>query len=151
MGGADLRDCGTCSACCRWPEISEISKPRGVACSHLDACGYGCQIYTLRPRSCRGFQCAWIEGHGEARDIPDTSGVFLFRRDSKFGDNVLIAVDLMHGSARSKKRAIKRIARDSGLLCLMVDKDNPEKIVLAYSPTGTLAAEYPQLAHLEVL
>lgn len=151
MGGADLRDCGTCSACCRWPEISALAKPRGVTCSHLDACGYGCTVYALRPQACRSFRCAWIEGHGEARDIPDTSGVFLFRRDSKFGNNVLIAVDLGHGPMRQKKKAIKRISRDSGLLCLLVDKDNPEKILLAYSPTNTLAAEYPKLAHLGIL
>ena len=79
--------------------------------------------------------------------MPDTSGALLFRRDSQFGE-ALVAVDLGFGTMRSKKRAIKRIARDSGLVALLVDNDNPEKIILAYDPSGKLPVE---LAHLEVV
>lgn len=100
---------------------------------HLEGCGHGCKIYGLRPPSCRDFRCAWVEGHGEARDIPDTSGVMLFEHDSQFGD-VLIAVDLEFGPMKAKKKALKRIARDAGKVCVLVDNVTPEKIVLAYAP-----------------
>tara|TARA_R110000822_G_scaffold120633_1_gene254113 strand:- start:9526 stop:9963 length:438 start_codon:yes stop_codon:yes gene_type:complete len=143
------RSCGTCSACCRWPEIPSISKPRLKACNKLEACGNGCKVYGLRPKECKEFRCAWIEGAGEARDVPDTSGVLLFRRGSQFGE-VLIAADLPElGTFRSKKKAIKRIVRDTELTALLVDRENPEKIVLVCSPEG--AEVSPLLKPLEVV
>lgn len=72
----------------------------------------------------------------------------LFRRDSQFGE-VIVAVDLGFGSLRTKKKAIKRIARDANLVVTVVDKDNSEKIVLAYAPDGVKMPK--KLAHMEVM
>jgi hypothetical protein len=59
----------------------------------------------------------------------------IFEHDSKHGD-VLVAVDLEFGPMKPKKKALKRIARDAGKVCLLVDNANAEKVVLAYAPKG---------------
>ncbi len=72
----------------------------------------------------------------------------LFDRDSKFG-RILIAVDLDFGPMRTKKKAIKRIARDSKMLVVLADKEDPEKMVLAYAPIDVSMPK--AIAHLEVV
>ena len=56
------RSCGDCTVCCTVPAIDthEIQKVTGAACCHLGQ--GGCAIYDARPRACRAFFCAWIEG-----------------------------------------------------------------------------------------
>ena len=107
-------------------------------------------MYAFRPRECRTYCCAWIEGHGQTQDQPDHSGVLIERRDSQFGD-VLIAKDL-GGSPGPKRKAIKRIARDANMICLMVDNVNPEKVLFVAGPRellATLCEKHPQLRKVE--
>jgi hypothetical protein len=145
-----VRDCGTCSACCRWPEIPELRKPRGEPCAKLKECGHGCTAYVVRPRSCSEYQCAWSEGYGNAADQPDKCGVLIERRDSQFGD-VLVAKDLMEPAGRKRKlKAMRRISRDAGLPVVAVAHDDPERVMFVVSAPGLLA-EHPKLAHLELV
>jgi uncharacterized protein len=59
-----MRECGSCSECCRLLEISadrapEIgNKPAGEWCSHCAE--PGCGIYDRRPQLCRDFRCQWL-------------------------------------------------------------------------------------------
>lgn len=58
----EARSCGDCTACCVVPAIDtpQIQKITGAMCRHLGP--GGCGIYETRPRACREFFCAWIEG-----------------------------------------------------------------------------------------
>jgi hypothetical protein len=122
-----MRECGTCSACCRWPEIEEIHKPRGVKCGFLEECGYGCQVYGRRPRQCSSYKCAWLQGAGRDADRPDTSGVLIDGRKTPAG-NVLVARDL-GGRWGRKRKAIANISKDLNLACLLVADDDPERVL----------------------
>lgn len=53
------RSCGTCTLCCRLPEIEEFSKPANDWCRHCVA-EKGCRIYDDRPQLCRDFLCRYM-------------------------------------------------------------------------------------------
>lgn len=59
------RSCGSCTLCCRLPEIESLSKPADAWCSHCT--GTGCAIYADRPQLCRDFLCLWMTD----RNLPD--------------------------------------------------------------------------------
>jgi hypothetical protein len=60
------RSCGTCTLCCRLPDIDEFDKPANAWCRHCVA-GAGCTIYADRPSVCRDFLCLWMAGE----DLPE--------------------------------------------------------------------------------
>ncbi|PWE53795.1 hypothetical protein DEM27_22985 [Metarhizobium album] len=60
------RSCGTCTLCCRLPEIEEFDKPANIPCRHCMP-GTGCAIYADRPSGCRDFFCLWMSDP----DLPD--------------------------------------------------------------------------------
>lgn len=53
------RTCGTCTLCCRLPEIEEFSKPPNDWCRHCVP-EEGCRIYDDRPQLCRDFLCRYM-------------------------------------------------------------------------------------------
>ena len=53
------RSCGTCTLCCRLPEIDLFDKPADSWCTHCVE-GRGCSIYAERPSVCRDFLCLWM-------------------------------------------------------------------------------------------
>uniref|UniRef100_UPI003100AFE0 hypothetical protein n=1 Tax=Neorhizobium sp. EC2-8 TaxID=3129230 RepID=UPI003100AFE0 len=57
------RYCGTCTLCCRLPEISALDKPPDAWCRHCTE-GQGCSIYADRPQLCRDFLCMWMTDSG---------------------------------------------------------------------------------------
>jgi len=75
MPEAAGRSCGGCTVCCIVPGIDtrEIQKITGAVCRHLG--DGGCMIYETRPRACRDFYCAWIEGRMDEGWRPDLCGV----------------------------------------------------------------------------
>ena len=52
--------CGTCQACCRVFDISQLNKKAGKWCQHCEI-GSGCRIYENRPEACSTFQCLWLQ------------------------------------------------------------------------------------------
>ncbi|OCP04477.1 MULTISPECIES: hypothetical protein [unclassified Ensifer] len=52
------RSCGTCTLCCRLPDIDALAKPANAWCQHCTQ-GQGCRIYDARPQLCRDFLCLW--------------------------------------------------------------------------------------------
>lgn len=46
--------CKRCGTCCVAPDISTLSKPLSVRCSHLDG-DNRCSIYDTRPPVCRNY------------------------------------------------------------------------------------------------
>lgn len=130
------RKCGTCSACCRWPSIDEgeFHKPARVTCQYLHKKkGYHCTIYEDRPKTCAAYQCSWLRGMGsdfENRDRPDSCGVLIDRRWCQYG-HVLVAKSLYPKAALSRKgqAAIMRAVKDSKMICVIVDDDDPDLVV----------------------
>ncbi|MGV1769484.1 YkgJ family cysteine cluster protein [Agrobacterium vitis] len=55
-----VRTCGTCTLCCRLPDIDALAKPANTWCIHCTA-GKGCTIYSERPQLCRDFLCLWMK------------------------------------------------------------------------------------------
>lgn len=52
------RSCGTCTLCCRLPDIDALDKPANQWCIHCQE-AKGCSIYADRPDLCRDFLCFW--------------------------------------------------------------------------------------------
>ncbi len=129
------RQCGSCSACCRWPKIDEINKPARVVCVHLEKCGHGCKIYDTRPKQCADYQCSWLRGIGDAQDRPDTSKILIDRRNTQFGQGMLVAKMLHPNAVQTRKgqAAIKNAARETGA-CLVVDYDDSDRVIGVAGP-----------------
>jgi hypothetical protein len=93
--GLPGRSCGTCTLCCRLPEIDELSKPANEWCVNCVA-GKGCAIYDDRPKLCRDFLCFWMvsERLGPEWD-PSTANMMVYRQ----GQQITVLVDPAHPSA----------------------------------------------------
>jgi hypothetical protein len=84
-----VRECGSCTLCCKVLEVSDLGKPVNTVCNHILA-GGGCEIYDRRPRQCSTFSCAWLQGHLDDDWFPETAGMV-----PHFGlDSLTMQVDL---------------------------------------------------------
>ena len=83
------RSCGTCTLCCRLPDIDFFDKPANAWCRYCIE-GKGCSIYTDRPSVCRDFLCLWMtdEGLGEGWE-PSRSHMMIYRQ----GPQITVLVD----------------------------------------------------------
>jgi hypothetical protein len=59
-----MRQCGSCTLCCKLIPVKEIGKPAGVRCEH-QRMGKGCAIYDKRPWSCRLWDCQWLRSDAD--------------------------------------------------------------------------------------
>ncbi|MEM9305075.1 MAG: hypothetical protein AAGE01_23395 [Pseudomonadota bacterium] len=55
-----MRDCETCSACCKVTRVRELDKPAGKWCQHCEPGGRGCTIYETRFEVCKTYKCFWL-------------------------------------------------------------------------------------------
>jgi uncharacterized protein len=86
---APARSCGTCTLCCRLPDIEALDKPANDWCRHCIA-HEGCRIYAERPQLCRDFLCLWMTDPQLAEHWePASSGVMVYRQ----GRQVTVLVD----------------------------------------------------------
>jgi hypothetical protein len=88
------RSCGSCTLCCRLPEIESLSKPADTWCNHCT--GEACSIYPDRPQLCRDFLCSWMTDE----NLPDawqplTSHMLVYEQ----GPQLTILVDPDHPQA----------------------------------------------------
>lgn len=83
------RSCGSCTLCCRLPEIELLDKPADTWCQHCIE-GKGCSIYAERPSVCRDFLCLWMtsEELGDAW-APARSHLMIYRQ----GPQITILAD----------------------------------------------------------
>lgn len=83
------RSCGSCTLCCRLPEIEALSKPANAMCANCIA-GHGCAIYADRPSLCRDFHCLWITDDRLAAEWnPEHSHMMLYEQ----GPQLTVLVD----------------------------------------------------------
>jgi hypothetical protein len=99
------RSCGECTACCSVKGVAELGKPAQTDCHHL--CGGRCNIYPLRPKSCRDYACLWRQGwiEGDERRRPDKLGVLIdYEPFAKIPGSVLLVVwEIVPGAADNQK------------------------------------------------
>lgn len=79
---------------------------------------------------CAEYRCTWLRGLGAIKDRPGTCGVLIDRRMTQWG-YVLVAKQLEPFAAMTKRgeNAIFRAAKDSGMLCLVVDFEDTDKVI----------------------
>lgn len=90
--GGEPRSCGTCTLCCRLPEIDQLSKPANTLCVNC-VMGKGCFIYEDRPDLCRDFLCAWMTDHELGPEWePTVANMMVYGQ----GDQLTVLVDPDH-------------------------------------------------------
>lgn len=107
----DARTCGTCTLCCRLPDIDALSKPANAWCDHCVE-GQGCLIYERRPALCRDFLCLWRtdEDLGDPWE-PARSHMMVYRQGSQI--TVLVDPDFPESWKQAPyDETLKRWARE---------------------------------------
>jgi hypothetical protein len=54
-----MSGCGECTKCCTLMAVEELQKKPCDTCIHVS--GSKCSIYQFRPKSCREFECIWLQ------------------------------------------------------------------------------------------
>jgi hypothetical protein len=86
------RECGSCSLCCKLIAVLELDKPEGRWCQHCSPGKGRCLIYNIRPSSCRGFHCGWLQATEFGREwMPTTSKMVIAAEGD--GNRITIYVD----------------------------------------------------------
>lgn len=86
------RVCGTCTLCCRLPDIDLFDKPANAWCRHCVE-HKGCSIYEERPSVCRDFLCLWMTDAALAAAWdPSRSHMMIYRQ----GPQITVLVDPDH-------------------------------------------------------
>lgn len=89
LSSSNTRTCGTCTLCCRLPDIDELSKPANAWCTHCIE-DKGCTIYESRPKLCRDFLCLWMEDAQFSDDWnPSQTHMMVYRQ----GPQITVLVD----------------------------------------------------------
>jgi hypothetical protein len=81
--------------------------------------GKGCKIHGKHPKTCSGYKCAWLKGHGAEEDRPDKCGVLM--DNSKGVKNAIECKPVWEGAAEEPagQRAIERVSRDMDVPALV--------------------------------
>lgn len=84
---------------------------------------------------CAKYRCSWLRGIGAEKDRPDTCDVMIDRRMTQWG-YVLVAKQLNPSAAQSTKgsNALRRAGKDSGMLVLVVDFEDTDRVIGAAGP-----------------
>ena len=119
-----MRECDGCNLCCCVAYIDVLSKPANVWCPHCER-GVGCKIYSMRPKPCREFRCAWLMSPDMAdRYRPDRIGLYVTGSNNP---NMLVAmVDPDRPSAWQEddgSKVVEYCVRELGKQVLIVAGD----------------------------
>ncbi len=94
-----VKECGDCTLCCKLLQVSELEKPQGRLCVHVDG-SKGCAIYSERPQSCRSFHCLWLmDPHLDEAWKPNNCKMVLVAESDR---HVVVQVD--DGASQSWRR-----------------------------------------------
>lgn len=123
-----MKECGSCSMCCKVMGIRELAKPRNTWCSHVVK-GKGCGIYETRPGTCRQFECVWLK----TDTMPDN-----YRPDKLHavivaeGDNIIIHLDPGYPTAHRQEPLAGYIDR---VMALDKSRENRVNILVVCGKT----------------
>jgi len=74
-------ECGDCTVCCTLSVVKELEKKVWVTC-HLCK-DNGCSIYGKHPKSCKEFECAYLQGGENIELRPDKCGVMFWKKSDR--------------------------------------------------------------------
>ena len=106
---AGERVCGSCSLCCTVLRVDELAKLGGCPCLHQLPEG-GCAVHAVRPKICRAYRCAWLEGAFEDTDRPDQLGAVLDLQTR--GDSVRLVVRQRDAGALARSARLQEIVSE---------------------------------------
>jgi hypothetical protein len=128
-----MRTCGDCIVCCVYLKIDvpELRKEGMRHCPHVKAdepevigervcyTGTGCKVHGDHPPVCKGYNCAWLRGHGTEEDRPDRCGVLM--DNLKGVKNAVECKPIWDGAANDAAGvfAIQRISASMGVPALV--------------------------------
>jgi hypothetical protein len=122
------RACGSCSLCCKLPQIDELEKPVGKWCIHCTPGRGGCTIYERRPKECRKFYCSWMFTPELGPEWqPTTAKMFILQETS---EHIAVYVDPGSPTAwrrepyYSQLKAWARVGADRGTQIVVYIKNN---------------------------
>jgi hypothetical protein len=123
-----IRECGDCTVCCNMTSIDDtltdgtkLIKEGGENCGYLNKNCTGCSLYEMRPKTCRSFDCSWLQGYGSTDDRPNKNGLLVYEQDINNGHWIIFL--------ETKENAIlnsKSIVED------IMNKKNTAGIVVEY-------------------
>lgn len=82
-------ECGECTACCTLSVVEELDKKAGVTCEHC-VLTKGCSIYAKRPKVCKEFECAYLQGGRSINTRPDKCGIMFFKKSDRIIVGMLV-------------------------------------------------------------
>lgn len=101
-------------------------KPPDISCKHIDKANPAgiCSIYEDRPSGCKGFMCAWLEGHGDLNDKPDRIKV-VFEETGISGPiaemTVFLVGETEPGAIKRNHKAIFRLCQKGKSIVTSID------------------------------
>ena len=81
--------CGECTVCCTLSVVEELDKKAFETCNHC-ILKKGCGIYNKRPKVCKDFECAYLQGGKNIEQRPDKCGVMFFKINNNIFAGVLV-------------------------------------------------------------
>ena len=65
------RKCNECTLCCKLMPVRELGKPANTRCA-FQRSGKGCIVHNEErfPHSCAVWNCVWLDGHEDTRELP---------------------------------------------------------------------------------
>jgi len=118
-----VRRCGSCSECCTALRIDMddgTNKPMYKKCPSDKGGTRCCSIYDTRPKVCRKFECAWLQGMGSQSDKPDELGVIFFLKETELGVTLHIAECFPGAHKKIRALALARGVSEKNDIAAMV-------------------------------
>lgn len=118
-------ECGECTACCTLSVVKELQKEAWVKC---DLCKDNkCSIYGKHPKSCKDFECAYLQG-GSSIDLrPDKCGVMFVKKSDRIFCGILVPNVPVSDMAKSQIASFKQ----QGFSVVMLKKEERPHLELA--------------------
>ena len=81
-------ECGECTVCCTLSVVPELGKSAGITCIHCF--DNKCNIYGEHPKSCKEFECAWLQGDNSIELRPDNCGTMFVKKNEHIFSGIVV-------------------------------------------------------------
>lgn len=116
--------------------VPELHKEAGESCTKLAESS--CSSYGQRPRSCRDFDCLWLQGVGPTEARPDLSGLVLTVtvQDGVLGKagSVIVAHEATLGSSDTREATALLQSLVPVASAIIIVRPNGTRAVLSNNP-----------------
>ncbi len=99
--------CGECTACCTLSVVKDLDKGAGVTCKHC-VLTQGCSIYADRPKVCKEFECAYLQGGSNIKLRPDKCGIMFVKVNERIFTGIFVPGVEVTDIARGQVNAFRQ-------------------------------------------